>query len=88
MRRWSHGHSLGVGALLTVSLASRHLLVGALLVFIAGVLVGRLWSFWAFYAGALRGKVLHARRARIATAPTAVYSTTGRRRGPTDEVPY
>lgn len=43
MRRFGHGHSLAVGILLTLAL-ERHALLAALLVFAAGVTLGRSWS--------------------------------------------
>lgn len=43
MSRWSHGHSILVGVLLCL-LAQKHELLFAVLLFAAGVLVGRLWA--------------------------------------------
>ena len=45
-RRFSHGHSLAVGVLLTLAL-ERHALLACVLVFAAGVVAGRAWLVWA-----------------------------------------
>lgn len=44
MKRWSHGHSIGVGALLML-LAARHLWLMVLAAFVLGILCGRLWFY-------------------------------------------
>lgn len=64
IRRWSHGHSIAVGGLLTLALAT-HLWTLLILVFTAGVLVGRFWNLLHWTGEALRDRVLHARRERF-----------------------
>lgn len=52
-RRFGHGHSLGVGVLLTLAL-ERHALLACVLVFAAGVVAGRMWWTWARVGDAAR----------------------------------
>lgn len=44
MIRWGHGHSIGVGALLTLALLHGHYLWALSAVFCAGLLLGRAWG--------------------------------------------
>lgn len=78
-RRYHHGHSAALGFLLALSLYG-HALVYSLLLFTAGLLIGRSWAWWALVTDALRHKWHLARRETIATTPQPVYPT--RRRGP------
>lgn len=43
MRQWGHGHSFGAGALLAASFLSGHVLIVVLVVFLAGLALGRGW---------------------------------------------
>lgn len=52
-RRFGHGHSVGVGVLLTLAL-ERHALLACVLVFAAGVVAGRAWLTWARIGFAIR----------------------------------
>jgi hypothetical protein len=52
-RRYSHGHSAGLGFLLALALY-QHALVFALLTFTAGLLAGRTWAVWTEVARQLR----------------------------------
>jgi hypothetical protein len=45
-RRFGHGHSVGVGVLLTLAM-ERHALLALVLVFVAGFVAGRAWLVWA-----------------------------------------
>ena len=47
-RRFHHGHSLGLGALLMLLIQRNGwlILVGALLIFAAGIVAGRMWLTW------------------------------------------
>lgn len=89
MKRWGHGHSIATGALLGLLLA-HHAAVLALVAFGGGVFAGRFWSFVDFWAGALREKVLHARRAPARPAATFTHYANGPSRANPggDEVPY
>jgi hypothetical protein len=83
MKRWSHGHSLGAGALFGALAASHSwtLLLGA---FVLGLLLGRFWNLLHWSGEAIKAKVLHAKRDRelhLKTKPRPVYF--GR-----DEIPY
>lgn len=71
-RRFGHGHSVGVGVVLTLAL-ERHALLAVVLVFAAGVIAGRAWATWTLWASALRDKWHLAKRARISTKPEPVY---------------
>lgn len=85
MKRWAHGHTLGAGAIIGIGLASQHVWVLCLLVFLAGIMTGRFWALIHHAAEALRLKVLHAKAERIRTRPEPVYST---RRGRSDRIPF
>lgn len=52
-KRYGHGHSIGVGVLLTLAM-ERHALLAVVLVFAAGVVAGRAWLTWARIAYAAR----------------------------------
>lgn len=52
-RRYGHGHSIGVGVLLTLAM-ERHALLAVVLVFVAGVVAGRTWLVWARIAYSAR----------------------------------
>lgn len=52
-RRFGHGHSVGVGVVLTLAL-ERHALLAVVLVFAAGVVAGRAWLVWARVGWAAR----------------------------------
>lgn len=84
MKRWNHAHTLAAGAVFGVGLASRDTWILCLLVFIAGLLVGRFWGLVHWAAEALRLKVMHARRATIHTSPQPVYG----RGKQTDRIPF
>lgn len=58
-RRYGHGHSVGLGVLLTLAL-ERHALLAVVLVFAAGVVAGRAWSTWQRLGAAARR--MHAER--------------------------
>ncbi len=45
MRKFGHGHSLGLGFLLCLAVTS-HLLTYTLLVLAVGVVLGRAWGYW------------------------------------------
>lgn len=53
LRRWTHGHSVAVGLILAVLMA-RHLWLLLLLVFVLGMVVGRLWFYEAMVADHIR----------------------------------
>lgn len=83
MKRWSHAHTLGAGALLGAGFAT-HLWLPLVAAFVAGLLLGRFWNLLHWTGEAIRAKVLHAKRDRelhLKTKPRPVYS--GR-----DEIPY
>lgn len=65
MRRFGHGHSLALGVILTLAL-ERHWLVFALLVFVAGVAVGRGWATLLRFGYFARRRLL-ARAANLET---------------------
>lgn len=71
IRRWSHGHSLAVGGLLTLAFAT-HLWTLVALVFLAGVVTGRFWNLLHWTGEALRERVLHAKRDRGLSRPVLV----------------
>lgn len=83
-RRFHHGHAAAGGFLLALALTAHTLwLVSAALVL--GIVIGRAWATWALWTGALREKVLHAKRERIATGVQPVYSA---RKTQTDTIPF
>lgn len=53
MRHFGHGHSVGVGVVLTLAL-ERHALLACVLVFAAGVVAGRAWLTWTRVGAAAR----------------------------------
>ncbi len=65
MRRFGHGHSLAIGVLLALAL-ERHALLMVLVVFAAGVLVGRGWDRLRRLADAVGDRL----RGRAHPAPT------------------
>ena len=69
-RKYSHGHSAGLGFLLALALY-QHALVFGVLVFAAGLIAGRAWSFWSEMARAIKMRVLNAQAKRepIVTTP-------------------
>lgn len=87
--RFHHGHSAALGFLLALSLA-RHMLVFALLVFLAGLVAGRMWLAWVDLAMAVKAKLLGAaKREPIHTTPQPVYSLRRRAKPrPDEEIPY
>lgn len=64
LHRFGHGHSLALGALLTLAL-ERHMLLAALLLYAAGVATGRGWARLRTLGG------LVAERLRTPPRPTA-----------------
>jgi hypothetical protein len=85
-RRYQHHHSAALGFLLALAL-ERHTLTFALLVFLAGLVAGRAWSYWTDLAKAIRDKLLVAsKRETIHTTPQPVY--TASRSGRRDDIPY
>lgn len=86
MRRFGHGHSLALGAILTLAL-ERHWLVFACLIFVAGLACGRAWATWTIWASALREKWHLARAEKIRLHPEPVYSGRGKP-SPSDEIPF
>jgi hypothetical protein len=77
-RRYHHGHSALLGFLLALAL-ERHALTFALLVFAAGLVAGRAWSFWADTVRAIRNRLLvRSQREPIDFTPQPVYSRRGR----------
>lgn len=83
-RKYGHGHSVGVGVLLTLAM-ERHALLAAVLIFAAGLIAGRAWATWALWASALRDKWHLSRPARIRTRPEPVYDA---QLGPDDDLPF
>ena len=71
IHRWGHGHSVTVGGLLTLALAT-HLWTLLVLVFLAGVILGRFWNLIHWSGDAIREKVLRARRDRRISKPVVV----------------
>lgn len=87
-KRVHHGHSLILGVILTLAL-ERHMLLFAVLLFAAGLLTGRAWSFWADLARAVRMKLLAApKRERIAFEPQPVYTASRTGARDLDEIPF
>jgi len=53
LHKFGHGHSLALGAVLTLAM-ERHALLALVLVFAAGVVAGRAWLVWARVGHAAR----------------------------------
>lgn len=65
MRRFGHGHSLALGVLLTLAF-ERHALLAVLLVFVAGVIAGRLSLRIRRGAQAVTDRAAELHRAKLA----------------------
>lgn len=85
-RRYNHSHSALLGFLLALAL-QRHALVFALLIFAAGLVAGRAWSYWSDIARAVRDRLfVRSRQERIDFTPQPVYGRRGR--VSEDEIPF
>ena len=68
MKRWSHAHTLGVGALVGVLLAT-HVWTLLVCTFLAGLFLGRFWNWLVMVEEALRLKWFHQRKKPITRRP-------------------
>jgi hypothetical protein len=89
-RRFGHGHSVVIGALLTLAL-ERHALLACVLVFTAGLVAGRAWSVWALWTSALRDKWHLSKREKVSSGLVPVYSIAAlkrRAKSQSDDIPF